>query len=142
MRYANYFGVSNIEDQLINMENIFKNRNRDTNCPVRTVLDRIGDKWAVLVIMTLGEEGTMRFNQLHENIGDISQKMLTVTLKKLQEDGLVSRRMYQEIPPRVEYTLTDTGVTLVPLLSALAEWANANMKVIKKSRSAYAGISN
>jgi len=142
LRYANYFGVSNIEDQLINMENIFKNRNRDTNCPVRTVLDRIGDKWAVLVIMTLGEEGTMRFNQLHENIGDISQKMLTVTLKKLQEDGLVSRRMYQEIPPRVEYTLTDTGVTLVPLLSALAEWANANMKVIKKSRSAYAGISN
>lgn len=103
-------------------------------------MDRIGDKWAVLVITTLGEEGTMRFNQLHETIGDISQKMLTVTLKKLQEDGLVSRRMYQEIPPRVEYTLTDTGVTLVPLLNALAEWANANMKVIKKSRSAYAEV--
>jgi DNA-binding HxlR family transcriptional regulator len=122
------------------MENNFKNRNRDANCPVRSVMDRIGDKWAVLVITTLGEEGTMRFNQLHETIGDISQKMLTVTLKKLQEDGLVSRRMYQEIPPRVEYTLTDTGVTLVPLLNALAEWANANMKVIKKSRSAYAEV--
>ncbi|SEW43352.1 transcriptional regulator, HxlR family [Chitinophaga sp. YR573] len=123
------------------MENNLKNRNRDPNCPVRSVLDRIGDKWAVLVITTLGEEGTMRFNQLHETIGDISQKMLTVTLKKLQEDGLVSRRMYQEIPPRVEYTLTDTGVTLVPLLNALAEWANANMKVIKKSRSVYAEVS-
>jgi len=123
------------------MENSFKNRSRDLNCPVRGVLDRIGDKWAVLVIMILGEEVTMRFNQLHENIGDISQKMLTVTLKKLQEDGLVSRKMYQEIPPRVEYTLTDTGVTLVPLLNALTEWANANMKVIKKSRSLYAEIS-
>jgi DNA-binding HxlR family transcriptional regulator len=140
MRSANYLGVSNTEHQLINMENNFKNRNRDPNCPVRSVLDRIGDKWAVLVITTLGEEGTMRFNQLHETIGDISQKMLTVTLKKLQEDGLVSRRMYQEIPPRVEYTLTDTGVTLVPLLNALAEWANTNMKVIKKSRSVYAEV--
>ncbi|MVT40391.1 transcriptional regulator [Chitinophaga oryziterrae] len=117
-----------------------KNRNRDPDCPVRTVLDRIGDKWAVLVITTLGEEGTMRFNHLYETIGDISQKMLTVTLKKLQEDGLVSRKMYQEIPPRVEYTLTDTGVTLVPLLNALAEWANANMKGIKKSRSVYAEV--
>jgi DNA-binding HxlR family transcriptional regulator len=116
----------------------FLKKGRDSNCPVRSVLDRIGDKWAVLVITALGDEGTMRFNHLHEEIGDISQKMLTVTLKKLQEDGLVSRKMFQEIPPRVEYTLTDTGLSLLPHLEALAEWANANMKVIKKSRSEYA----
>jgi DNA-binding HxlR family transcriptional regulator len=130
--------VSNTEDQLINMENSFKKSNRDPNCPIRSVLDRIGDKWAVLVILTLGEEGTMRFNQLHEAIGDISQKMLTVTLKKLQEDGLVSRKMYQEIPPRVEYALTITGTTLVPHIDALAKWANENMKGIKMSRNVYA----
>jgi DNA-binding HxlR family transcriptional regulator len=122
------------------MEYNFQNRQKNPNCPIRTVLDRIGDKWAVLVILTLGDEGTMRFNQLHEAIGDISQKMLTVTLKKLQEDGLVSRRMYQEIPPRVEYTLTAVGVTLVPHIHALAKWADANMKGIKISRNEYADI--
>lgn len=101
-------------------------------------MDRIGDKWAVLVITTLGEKGTIRFNHLHEMIGDISQKMLTVTLKKLQEDGLVSRKMYQEIPPRVEYALTDRGESLLPHLIGLEHWAVDNMFGIQESRVQYA----
>jgi DNA-binding HxlR family transcriptional regulator len=119
------------------MKNNLRKPGYDVNCPVRGVLDRIGDKWAVLVIMTLGDAGMMRFNQLHEAIGDISQKMLTVTLKKLQEDGLVSRKMYQEIPPRVEYTLTDTGNSLLPHLNGLAEWAMVHMGGIRASRNLY-----
>lgn len=100
-------------------------------------MDRIGDKWAVLVITTLGEKGTMRFNQLHELIGDISQKMLTVTLKKLQEDGLVSRKMYQEIPPRVEYSLTERGESLLPHIISLERWAVENMFGIQEARREY-----
>ncbi|WP_090103653.1 helix-turn-helix domain-containing protein [Chitinophaga sp. CF118] len=115
----------------------YKKFDKNIPCPVRSVMDRIGDKWAVLVITTLGEKGTTRFNQLHEMIGDISQKMLTVTLKKLEEDGLVSRKMYQEIPPRVEYKLTATGDSLLPHLIGLSEWALANMSVIQKSREEY-----
>ena len=103
-------------------------------------MDRIGDKWVVLVIITLGEKGTMRFNQLHELIGDISQKMLTVTLKKLQEDGLVSRKMYQEIPPRVEYTLTARGESLLPHIIGLEQWAIANMSGIQYARQAYVSV--
>lgn len=103
-------------------------------------MDRIGDKWVVLVITVLGERGTLRFNQLHELIGDISQKMLTVTLKKLQEDGLVSRKMYQEIPPRVEYALTERGDSLLPHIIALEEWAKANMTGIQQARKEYMAV--
>jgi DNA-binding HxlR family transcriptional regulator len=115
----------------------YKKFDKSIPCPVRNVMDRIGDKWAVLVICTLGEKGTLRFNQLHEMIGDISQKMLTVTLKKLQEDGLVSRKMYQEIPPRVEYALTARGESLLPHIIALEEWAMANMNAIQQARIEY-----
>ncbi|MEZ2443030.1 winged helix-turn-helix transcriptional regulator [Chitinophaga sp. RCC_12] len=115
----------------------YKKFDKSIPCPVRTLMDRIGDKWAVLVISTLGEKGTMRFNQLHEMIGDISQKMLTVTLKKLQEDGLVSRKMYPEIPPRVEYTLTAMGESLLPHIIGLEQWAIANMSGIQQSRQLY-----
>jgi DNA-binding HxlR family transcriptional regulator len=118
----------------------YRNFDKSLPCPVRSVLDRIGDKWAVLVISTLGEKGTMRFNQLHEIIGDISQKMLTVTLKKLQEDGLISRKMYQEIPPRVEYSLTECGESLLPHILGLEEWAVAHMKCIQQSREEYAAM--
>lgn len=115
----------------------YKNFDKSIPCPVRTVMDRIGDKWAVLVIIALGEKGTIRFNQLHEMIGDISQKMLTVTLKKLREDGLVSRKMYQEIPPRVEYTLTAMGESLLPHIIGLEQWAIANLGGIQQSRQQY-----
>lgn len=107
-------------------------------CAVRNVLDRLGDKWSMLVIITLGVEGTMRFNQLHHSIGDISQKMLTVTLKTLEADGLVSRKVYAEIPPKVEYTLTERGISLLPHLEGLAEWATVHMQGIYTSREKYA----
>jgi DNA-binding HxlR family transcriptional regulator len=107
-------------------------------CAVRNVLDRLGDKWSMLIIITLGVEGTMRFNQLHHNIGDISQKMLTVTLKTLEADGLVSRKVYAEIPPKVEYTLTERGASLLPHLEGLAEWAMTHMDGIYTSREKYA----
>lgn len=107
-------------------------------CAVRNVLDRLGDKWSMLIIITLGIEGTMRFNQLHHYIGDISQKMLTVTLKTLEADGLVSRKVYAEIPPKVEYTLTERGTSLLPHLEGLAEWAMTHMDGIYTSREKYA----
>jgi DNA-binding HxlR family transcriptional regulator len=109
----------------------------DANCPVRQVLDRIGDKWSSLVILHLGEYGMMRFNGLSQAIGDISQKMLTVTLRNLEADGLVSRKAFAEIPPRVEYELTPLGESLVPLLKQLVDWADTNMGAIKGSRTQY-----
>ena len=109
-----------------------------TGCPVRNVLDRIGDKWSILIISILGECGTMRFNQINHMIGNISQKMLTVTLKTLEADGLISRKIYPEIPPKVEYKLTALGESLLPAIATLTEWASVNMPVILKSREKYA----
>ena len=104
------------------------------NCPVRQVLDHIGDKWSTLVILMLGKHGIVRFNQLLQVIGDISQKMLTVTLRSLEADGLVSRKVYAVIPPRVEYELTDMGRSLLPLVRALEGWAEENIDEIKRNR--------
>ena len=108
------------------------------NCPVRQVLDRIGDKWSTLIILILGDSGVMRFNGIGAAIGDISQKMLTATLRNLEADGLVSRKMYQEIPPRVEYELTELGRSLLPLIRQLQIWADENFDIIKKNRKRYA----
>lgn len=103
-------------------------------CPVRNVIDRIGDKWSVLVLLVLEEGGTLRFNQLCSYISGISQKMLTVTLRALEADGLVKRTVYAQIPPKVEYELTARGMTLLPHLHKLVSWAAENMSDIKKSR--------
>jgi DNA-binding HxlR family transcriptional regulator len=102
---------------------------------VREVLDRIGDKWSLLVIGTL-RSGPLRFGELEEAAVGISQRMLTVTLKRLVEDGLVRRTAYAEVPPRVEYEVTELGQTLVPLVMALAEWAMANHQQINAHRRA------
>ncbi len=107
------------------------------NCPIRNVLDRVGDKWSILVIMMLGDHGTLRFNELNAHIGTISQKMLTVTLKTLEADGLITRTLYPQIPPRVEYTLTDRGRSLLPTVALLSDWASANMPAILASRAQY-----
>ncbi len=105
------------------------------NCPVRTVLDRFGDKWSILVLLILGEKNRLRFNEINKEIGpDISQKMLTVTLRSLEADGLISRTIYPEVPPRVEYEITKLGKSLVPHINSLAHWANQNMSKIKASR--------
>ncbi len=106
------------------------------NCAIQNVLDRFGDKWSLLVIMTLSNNDIMRFNELHKSIG-VSQKMLTVTLRTLEADGLVSRKIYPVIPPRVEYKLTDMGKSLVPHISSLAKWAEENQSVILKSRAKF-----
>jgi DNA-binding HxlR family transcriptional regulator len=111
------------------------------DCPVRNVLDRIGDKWSILVISILGEAGTLRFNQINGIIGNISQKMLTVTLKTLEADGLVSRKIYPQVPPRVEYTLTELGVSLLPSIATLTDWALQHMPAIKASRAEYSKTS-
>jgi DNA-binding HxlR family transcriptional regulator len=101
---------------------------------VREVLDRLGDKWSLLVIGTL-RAGPLRFGELEQAIAGISQRMLTLTVKHLVEDGLVARTAYAEVPPRVEYELTELGRTLVPLVMALAEWAMANHEQINANRS-------
>ncbi|NDW09560.1 helix-turn-helix domain-containing protein [Dysgonomonas sp. 520] len=107
------------------------------NCPVRNVLCRLGDKWSILVLIMLREKGTLRFSDLHKNIRDISQRMLTVTLKSLEADGLVSRKVYAEVPPRVEYTLTETGEGLIPHIQALVDWAAEYMPQIMESRKSF-----
>ena len=106
-------------------------------CPVRNVLDRIGDKWSILVMMILNEGETFRFNELQKIIGDISQKMLTVTLRSLEADGLISRKVYPEVPPRVEYRLTDMGNSLIPHINNLVQWADEYMESITATRQRY-----
>jgi DNA-binding HxlR family transcriptional regulator len=108
------------------------------NCPVRQVLDRFGDKWSILVIILLGDRGKLRFNELSNAIGDISQKMLTVTLRSLEADGLVTRKMYPEIPPRVEYDLTGLAKSLLPLIKEMVKWADANIEEIQENRRRHA----
>jgi DNA-binding HxlR family transcriptional regulator len=118
---------------------IGEGRTIDTvDCPVRHVLDRIGDKWSTLIILVLGDSGIMRFNEIGTAIDDISQKMLTATLRHLEADGLVSRKMYQEIPPRVEYELTELGRSLLPLIRQLEVWASEHFQTIKRNRNRYA----
>ncbi|WP_294629378.1 helix-turn-helix domain-containing protein [uncultured Bacteroides sp.] len=111
-----------------------KNFHPTGNCPVRDVLSRLGDKWSILVLVTLKANGTMRFGDIHKTIEDVSQRMLTVTLRTLESDGLVERKVYAEVPPRVEYTLTDMGRTLIPHIEGLIGWALENMKAILAHR--------
>lgn len=107
---------------------------KNSNCPIRNVLSRFGDKWSILVLFTLGETGTLRFGEISRSIEDLSQKMLTVTLRTLEADGLVYRKVYPEIPPRVEYRLTEVGESLLPHIKDLIAWAGKNMDAILKSR--------
>ena len=111
-----------------------KNFHPTGNCPVRDVLSRLGDKWSMLGLITLYANGTMRFSDIHKTIGDVSQRMLTVTLRTLESDGLVERKVYAEVPPRVEYNLTDTGGTLIPHIEGLVGWSLENMNTILEHR--------
>ena len=103
-------------------------------CPVRNVVARFGNKWALLVILVLSESEPIRYNELGRKIPDISSRVLSNTLRILEADGLIDRRFYQEVPPRVEYSLTDTGRSLVPIIIKLTEWAQNNMKTIIEHR--------
>ncbi len=107
------------------------------DCPIRDVLVRVGDKWSMLIVDILGQYGTLRFSELNQKIGNISQKMLTVTLKTLEADGLIARKMYAQIPPKVEYCLTALGHSMLPSVTMLKAWATENMPVILASRAQY-----
>ena len=107
------------------------------NCPVRNILSRVGDKWSMLVLFTLETNSNLRFKELQRNIPDISQKMLTATLKMLEADGFISRVAFPEVPPRVEYSLSDKGKSLLPLIGNLLTWATEHMGEIIESRQHY-----
>ena len=104
------------------------------NCPIRDVLSRLGDKWSMLVLITLHTKGTMRISDINKTLPDVSQRMLTVTLRTLESDGLVKRKVYAEVPPRVEYCLTERGLSLIPHLEGLVNWALQQMPGIMESR--------
>ncbi len=106
----------------------------DPRCPIRNVLARMSDKWSLLVIYTLTGTDKMRFGDLKRAIPDISQKMLTVTLRTLEEDGFVTRTIYPEVPPRVEYALTERAISLFPHINTLIMWAKENMEDIIDDR--------
>ena len=111
-----------------------KNFHHTENCPIRDILSRLSSKWAMLILITLDANEVMRFNDLQKSIGDISQRMLSVTLRTLEADGLIGRKAYPEIPPRVEYSLTPRGLSLIPYLEGLVGWALSNMPQIMNER--------
>lgn len=104
------------------------------DCPIRDVLSRLGDKWSMLVLVTLHANGVMRFSDIHRSIADVSQRMLTVTLRSLQADGLVAREVFPQVPPRVEYRLTPLGESLIPHVEALVGWAQEHLRQVLDSR--------
>ncbi|GAA1677461.1 hypothetical protein GCM10009765_28450 [Fodinicola feengrottensis] len=107
-----------------------------TNCKAREVVGRIGSKWAIYVISSL-DEHTMRFGDLKKTIDGISQRMLTVTLRSLERDGLIRRTVYPVVPPRVEYALTPLGRTLLEVVSTMVHWTDEHMAEIGAAQSAY-----
>jgi DNA-binding HxlR family transcriptional regulator len=105
----------------------------DPNCPVRLVLDRIGDKWSVLVLLSL-RDGPRRFTDLRRVIGGVTPKVLTQTLRSMAHDGLVTREVFAEVPPRVEYTLTPLGHSLHGPIEAVAAWVEDNVHAVLAAR--------
>lgn len=108
----------------------------DPNCPTRLVLDRIGDKWTVLVVLLLSD-GPMRFSELRAHLGAVAPKVLTQTLRRIERDGLVTREIFAEVPPRVEYTLTDLGRSLTRPIAVIGDWAETHLSEITAAQQAY-----
>lgn len=106
-------------------------------CPVRNVIARFGNKWALLTLLIIGEQKVVRFNELNRLIPDVSSRVLSSTLRTLEADGLVDRKVYAEVPPKVEYRLTEVGESLLPLIQQLTEWAQTNMKRVMIHRKEY-----
>lgn len=106
------------------------------NCPTRLVLDRIADKWTVLTVGALAKE-TKRFSQLQRELDGISQKMLTQTLRGLERDGVIQRQVYPTVPPKVEYSLTSLGRTLITLLENITHWSEDNIERVIEAQQAY-----
>lgn len=107
-------------------------------CPIRDILGHFGDKWSIFTILALGQKDRIRFNELKSMVSGISQRMLTVTLRSLEENGVVQRTWYPEIPPRVEYELTPLGQSLKVKMVELWEWASTNMDDIQRARTRFA----
>ena len=104
------------------------------DCPIRNVISRLTDKWSLLVLYTLEQQKVLRFSELWRQIPDISQKMLTQTLRHLENDGIVSRKVFMEVPPKVEYRLTERGLSLMPHLDALIGWGLEHFNDIVNDR--------
>ena len=103
-------------------------------CPVRDVLDYVGDKWSMLIVLQLGKKSPLRFGELKIIIGGISQKMLTITLRQLEYDGFIKREYFPEVPPRVEYSITPLGKSLMEALNLMVKWADENTGTILAAR--------
>lgn len=106
-------------------------------CPIRDVLERMGDRWSMLVLFTLGDHGTLRFSALKNEIGDVSQRMLSQTLRRLEQDGLVSRHAHATVPPRVDYALTALGRSFLKPMTELLHWAERNHGRVRTARDNY-----
>ncbi|MEO8118514.1 MAG: helix-turn-helix domain-containing protein [Rhodoferax sp.] len=106
-------------------------------CPIRDVLERMGDRWSMLILFTLGDHERLRFSALKNEIGDISQRMLSQTLRRLEQDGLVSRTAFATIPPRVDYALTPLGQSFLEPMRKLLQWAEQNHEQVRDARTAY-----
>jgi DNA-binding HxlR family transcriptional regulator len=112
------------------------------DCPIRNVISHITDKWSLLVLYTLEQKEVLRFKDLWREIPDISQKMLTSTLRKLEDDGIVSREVFTEVPPRVEYRLSERRQSLMPHLDALISWGLEHQNSILKDRTKHSTSNN
>jgi DNA-binding HxlR family transcriptional regulator len=108
----------------------------DPNCPTRVILDRIGDKWTVLAVLLL-RNGPLRFTELRAGIGSVAPKVLTQTLRRLERDGLVTREVFAEVPPRVVYGLTPMGESLLKPITAVTEWAEEHLPAISAAQRQY-----
>ncbi len=108
-------------------EDLTKIKPCDAPCPFRKVMDRLGDRWSVVIILILWEKGILRFGELHKRMDGVSEKVLTSNLRALEKDKLIVRKVYPEVPPRVEYSLTDAGRDIVPLIQQLSEWSHKNL---------------
>jgi DNA-binding HxlR family transcriptional regulator len=108
----------------------------DPDCPTRVVLDRIGDKWTALVVLLL-QDGPLRFTALRDGIGRVAPKVLTQTLRRLERDGLVTREVFAEVPPRVVYSLTPVGRSLISPISAVRDWAEEHLPAISAAQEKY-----
>ncbi|UYQ92233.1 helix-turn-helix transcriptional regulator [Chitinophaga horti] len=131
--------VTNTENQELTIENkidkVFDMEHCEgILCPIKDILAHLGDKWSIFTILALGQNKVARFNELKKQVNGISQRMLTVTLRSLEENGLVSRQIYPEIPPRVEYALTSLGHSLLGQMLQLAEWATSHRDEIEEAR--------
>ncbi|PCJ37236.1 MAG: HxlR family transcriptional regulator [Cellvibrionales bacterium] len=111
------------------------------NCPTRLILHRIADKWTVLIVGALTHD-KKRFNELRREINGVSQKMLTQTLRGMERDGLINRKIYATVPPKVEYSLTDLGYSLTHLLGEIRNWSETNVGEVLQSQERYDSIHN